>query len=760
MSSRGYSTKMSFAMMTSKKHEHADKIREEHTRNRETIAQTRYLTEESNRQRIKERDEISNALRLSSRLSLQAKEKLERKKSELKAKIRESIRKSVVLQLNRNDQMIEEQKKNCRIKKLQKLLGTDETDLNILENMKQELKIKKKMELEQIEENIKKKSAIKPSILGGMSFPKIDVGVTTDQNKENPNHEKDEGDGKPIEEQLKAHEERKLQEKEEELENKKAELLHFFGSETFTQMQNLPNDVIKKYLNQRGIETEIPHFPWIKEYKRFIEKCKQSEPRIRDRKGSYNLTEELNKAKRKEWWYRQKYKLMKALKSKLNDSNGLCNTKEFNLTKDKVNKLPIDDIDYNHMQATTISFEKIPLLKPKKNKETDEVTAETSIISYGERSNMKMNRSTNTGPDVILMLNDLKKSKKNSHLRELYEMKDSKESDDSILPDKFTTMSPNNAYKNIKKSSFKRSLKRDIGSLSQVMETQSQNPYQSLDSHLKKSKSSCRYTSAKKPQKLQKSVTTNFSNTKMDKFQRYRLENIDRIEKKITGFTYSKSKVLISKNPKKDMNKCLLETSEACKSTMKTKQNDNYNNLGTKSGIKLDIKRANKNSRNSGYQQHVKNLHSMNVEQLNYGMPRKKLNYSPSVHHQKQMTSFSTVNDSFSSSKGKSKELSQRQYPLPIPVMQKRFKNELKHKLEKKMIETNEKLEPQFKLSRIDIEDIINSKTLNGEVEGSHTQNYEDLLMRKIKDQRRIEYWNKRIKLDILKKKRSHSSSK
>lgn len=381
---------------------------------------------------------------------------------------------------------------------------------------------------------------MEPTLLANLSLPKIDVGVTTDKTKINHDYKTQEGDGKPIEEQLKAHEEQKLAEKEEELERKKGELLHFFGSETFNQMQDLPNDVIQKYLTKKGIEPEIPHFPWIKEYKRFIEKCKKSEPLTRDKKEHYNLTEELQKAKQKEWWYRQKYKLMKALKSKLNSKKNLLNTKDFKIQK--VNKLPANEIDHNHLQATSISFEKIPLLKQQK-KETDEVTAETSIISNNGGA---VNRSTNTGPDVILMLNDLKKDKREKS-REIYDVEAVKEESELPRKDRFTTISPTNAYRNQNKP-FKRGLNRSEGSLSQVMETQTQNPYKSSSPQLRKTQSSWRYATSKKLKPLK--------SPKLDKYTKYRIQNICRLEKQITGVSDSSlSHTTQTKIPRKN-SKC------------------------------------------------------------------------------------------------------------------------------------------------------------------------------------------------------------
>lgn len=67
--------------------------------------------------------------------------------------MRASIRKDVLLQISRNDRLMEENKNNIRIKQLQELLGTEETDLNRLErlNRKRQKQIKREMAQEEQE---------------------------------------------------------------------------------------------------------------------------------------------------------------------------------------------------------------------------------------------------------------------------------------------------------------------------------------------------------------------------------------------------------------------------------------------------------------------------------------------------------------------------------------------------------------------------------------------------------------------------------
>ena len=71
------------------------------------------------------------------------------------------------------------------------------------------------------------------------------------------------------------------------------------------------------------------------------------------------------------------------------------------------------DIDYNNLESTTISFEKIPMIKVRsKLNKTENIESESTNVSNIEiTKRAKKNMSTNTGPDVIMMLNDLKESR-------------------------------------------------------------------------------------------------------------------------------------------------------------------------------------------------------------------------------------------------------------------------------------------------------------------------------------------------------------
>ena len=52
-----------------------------------------------------------------------------------KQRIKDQIRKDVLYQVNRNDKMIEDKKKSVKVKQLQKILETDESDIDRLKKL-------------------------------------------------------------------------------------------------------------------------------------------------------------------------------------------------------------------------------------------------------------------------------------------------------------------------------------------------------------------------------------------------------------------------------------------------------------------------------------------------------------------------------------------------------------------------------------------------------------------------------------------------
>jgi hypothetical protein len=185
--------------------------------------------------------------------------------------------------------------------------------------------------------------------------------------------------------------------------------------------------------------------------------------------------------------------------------------------------------------------------------EDDYIEVSTNISKTDTKARRNKNMSTNTGPDVILMLNDLKLTAKPAKLREAYNLNINKDSDDSDLAEGLSTFSPNTAYQSITKP--KKKINRSVHSLSQVMETHSNNPY-NTSSKLKKSNSSGRYSTVDKSQKSDKSV--NKSVSKMDKYKAFRLYNLDRLERQITGRTDSVRQAFTSNLSKTDNSKDLM----------------------------------------------------------------------------------------------------------------------------------------------------------------------------------------------------------
>ena len=243
---------------------------------------------------------------------------------------------------------------------------------------------------------------------------------------------------------------------------------------------------------------------------------------------------------------------MKALKKKWDE--GYKKTYEIiqKLQKNKNHKPKMEEIDYNHLGSSTISFEKIPLLKVDHTRNRiEDLTAETSYISKEEIKNGKKNSATNTGPDVLFMLKDIKQSRLGKELRELYKMDNLNSVHNQELPDRFTTFSPKSAYKS-KKKSITRNINSSFNSESQALETQSLNPYGNRPQKLERGNTGSRYKTAKKKPK---SYSSEKSSPKMDKFDRYRLENLDRLENEMKNKNKSKKKVPLSRLSYQDAGK-------------------------------------------------------------------------------------------------------------------------------------------------------------------------------------------------------------
>ena len=132
--------------------------------------------------------------------------------------------------------------------------------------------------------------------------------------------------------------------------------------------------------------------------------------------------------------------------------------------------------DYEHLLSTSISFEKIPDLK--------------IPIGSNYSSNAKENVATdkketgvNTGPDIILMLNDLKQSRSKyrkesaQELKNIYKLNNQSGSEMSDTLGSASKFSPASVYHNRKNLKRKKHVIRSMNNFQQVV--QSHNPYAS-----------------------------------------------------------------------------------------------------------------------------------------------------------------------------------------------------------------------------------------------------------------------------------------
>jgi len=186
---------------------------------------------------------------------------------------------------------------------------------------------------------------------------------------------------------------------------------------------------------------------------------------------------------------------MKALKVKWEQSISKT-SKIANMMLDSKAKPSLKDIDYNHLQSTSISFEKIPLLKTNKDDKAEFNTAVSSNLSRNVYLK-KRNMSTNTGPDVILMLNDLRQSsmghKRREDKNDINEIYKSVQQKLPLNLDllKHEINSPVNIEYINSKSELKRNKTKSVNDFAQQIDPENQNSS-------KKTKSSARYSHANK----------------------------------------------------------------------------------------------------------------------------------------------------------------------------------------------------------------------------------------------------------------------
>lgn len=156
-------------------------------------------------------------------------------------------------------------------------------------------------------------------------------------------------------------------------------------------------------------DDEDPEFPYIKEYRRFLQKCYEdiegkyasgNEP-IQEKKDVYDLTSDLAKQKESEWWFRQKYKLMKAMKKKFAPDGTPTNhypQNDTNMTVAGDNKSPTRK---QIKQSIDAGLEAI---------EEDRETREADSVNFDMQTDspVKVNVETSTGPDIVHMLSLMK----------------------------------------------------------------------------------------------------------------------------------------------------------------------------------------------------------------------------------------------------------------------------------------------------------------------------------------------------------------
>ncbi|CAI2384026.1 unnamed protein product [Moneuplotes crassus] len=351
------------------------------------------------------RDQIENRLKEITKRNSLIKLKSEQLRSLNKEKKLHSIRKNFKRKLTQNMKDYEQIKRNQKVKKLQELLETHICDIHQLQAMVEERKEEERIRKMKAEEEIREK-AKKKSMLLAHQQPLRSTGTSTDLifNQRSKHFRRFTVDNHNFPEY--GEDVRQMT-----IEKQKEELNYFYGSRTFQLMKNLSENQIKKYYGAGNIAYDGSYeFKWLREYKRFIKSHLKDDQSTSQSSKDFDVTQNYEQQKEAEWIIRQKYKLMRALKKKWEQSQQAEMLKNDQPTKQLIKKPNL----YKRMESTTISFEKIPLLD-KKGKSKKEVNVEAlhtiySIKSDGNIQEKGQSRSvsTNTGPDIVHMLDNLK----------------------------------------------------------------------------------------------------------------------------------------------------------------------------------------------------------------------------------------------------------------------------------------------------------------------------------------------------------------
>jgi len=265
------------------------------------------------------------------------------------------------------------------------------------------------------------------------------------------------------------------------------------------------------------------------------------------------------------------------------------------------------------------------------------------------------------------------------------------------------------------------------------------------------------------------------------------MKNIERLEKALStkSIKYNEEKLRkqeddnpynsLNKDIQKDLVNKMRETSKSNKLDKIIRKEVNHNNSDSQSTIKKnDTKNAkpyeNISKRNSNVNRSKsdckielkQNLSMRKQDQPNTVLTSiNDMEYSVSSNHHSPRILLPNTNPKKLKARKKSLEDSSPilKYPLPANLMQKKLQTNIKQRISQRLKNLNNQLEPRFRLNKIDIEDIENSKSI--QASNWHTKfDTKQLIVGKVKYMRRMEYWKRRVKLDMFEQLRSKSSNK
>ncbi|CAI2386160.1 unnamed protein product [Moneuplotes crassus] len=313
------------------KFEVAQQVRLESKQNLQLVNKQRMELLNENRYKSslnRRRNEIKEVLKEAIRVNILAKKRTQEAREKHKLALKKEREKKIRLKIAEQQKDYHRLKDEAKKKRLQKLLRTDTNDIEELEKMLQDTK---NMQYDKMIENqqLFEKNAPSVSLTPKLGFNKGNKQITTDVS-----FDKDGILRYPYNADLKI-----LNNGlgEEYNDRHQQNLNYLYGTKAFDAIQKLSKEQIKEYLPLTTLDVDEENDPeWLRDYKRFLKTNKiNMDTKITTLKEDYDLTKDLEESKNSKWYSKQKYRLVRQLRKHQESKSNNSDKKELKLPPSK-----------------------------------------------------------------------------------------------------------------------------------------------------------------------------------------------------------------------------------------------------------------------------------------------------------------------------------------------------------------------------------------------------------------------------------------